>query len=109
MPAACREPVIEVVFVTIALLVDDCRDVSLVHHRRQLLAVAKSKEAEIPEDTKPLENEVVSSKGCCDTFDGTNLDQTPGNMRTGTRTSALEPRITAWKPRREMRASGTTM
>ena len=81
MQAACREAGIEVIFIKIASLVDDCRDVSPVHKRLQLLAPAKSKEAEILEDIKPLANEIVLIKGCSGAFNGTNLDQILGNMR----------------------------
>ena len=78
--AACREKGIEVIFVRIASLVNDCRDVSPIHKRLNLLAPAKSKEAEILEEIKPLENELVVTKGCSGVFNGTNLDQILANM-----------------------------
>ena len=77
---ACRERGIEVIFIKIASLVNDCRDVSPVHKRLQLLAPAKSKEAEILEEIKPLENEIVVIKGCSGAFNGTNLDQILANL-----------------------------
>jgi nicotinamidase-related amidase len=77
---ACRERGIEVIFLKIASLVDDCRDVSSVHKRLQLLAPAKSKEAEILEEIKPLDNEIVVIKGCSGAFNGTNLDQILANL-----------------------------
>jgi len=77
---ACREKGIEVIFVRIASLVNDCRDVSPVHKRLKLFAPANSKEAEILEEIKPLENELVVTKGCSGAFNGTNLDQILANM-----------------------------
>ena len=73
--AACREKGIEVIFVRIASLVNDCRDVSPIHKRLKLFAPANSKEAEILEEIKPLDNELVITKGCSGAFNGTNLDQ----------------------------------
>ncbi len=77
---ACREKGIEVIFVRIASLVNDCRDVSPVHKRLQLFAPANSKEAEILEEIKPLDNEIVVTKGCSGAFNGTNLDQILANL-----------------------------
>lgn len=80
MQDACRERGVEVIFLKIASLVDDCRDVSPVHKRLNLLAPAKSKEAQILEEIKPLDNEIVIVKGCSGAFNGTNLDQILANM-----------------------------
>ena len=76
----CRERGIEVMHVRIASLVEDCRDVAEIHKRLKLFAPAGSKEAEILEEIKPLDNEVVISKGCSGAFNGTNLDQILANM-----------------------------
>ena len=80
MQKACRERGIEVIFVRIASLVNDCRDVSEVHKRIKLFAPANSKEAEILEEIKPLDNEIVITKGCSGAFNGSNMDQILNNM-----------------------------
>lgn len=80
MQAACRDKGVEVIFLRIASLVNDCRDVSPIHKRLKLFAPANSKEAEILEEIKPLDNEIVITKGCSGAFNGTNLDQILGNM-----------------------------
>ena len=80
MQQACREKGVEVIFIKIASLVNDCRDVSEEHKRLQLFAPANSKEAEILEEIKPLDNEVVITKGCSGAFNGCNLDQILANM-----------------------------
>lgn len=80
MQAACRDQGVEVIFLRIASLVNDCRDVSPIHKRLKLFAPANSKEAEILEEIKPLDNEIVITKGCSGAFNGTNLDQILGNM-----------------------------
>ena len=77
---ACGEKGIEVIFVRIASLMNDCGDVSPAHKRLQLFAPANSKEAEILEEIKPLDNEIVVPKGCSAAFHGTNLDQILANM-----------------------------
>ena len=77
---ACREKGIKVIFVRIASLVNDCRDVNPAHKRLQLFAPANSKESEILEEIKPLDNEMVVTKGCSGAFNGTNLDQILANM-----------------------------
>ena len=76
----CRKRGIEVIHLKIASLTKDCRDVSQGHKRVKLFAPAGSKEAEILEELKPLENEVVISKGCSGAFNGSNLDQILANM-----------------------------
>ncbi len=80
MQAACREKGVEVIFLRIASLVNDCRDVSPIHKRLKLFAPANSKEAEILEEIRPLDNEIVITKGCSGAFNGTNLDQILANM-----------------------------
>ena len=76
----CRRRGIEVMFVRIAALTKDCRDVSPMHKRLKLLAPKGSKEAEILDEIKPLENEVLITKGCSGAFNGSNIDQILGNM-----------------------------
>ena len=76
----CRERGIEVIFVKIASLVNDCRDISEEHKRMRIFAPANSKEAEILEEIKPWDNEVVITKGCSGAFNGSNLDQILANL-----------------------------
>ena len=76
----CRQRGIEVIFVKIASLVNDCRDISEEHKRMKIFAPANSKEAEILEEIKPLDNEVVITKGCSGAFNGSNLDQILANL-----------------------------
>ncbi len=76
----CRQRRVEVIFLRIASLVKDCRDGSPVHKRVGLFAPAGSKEAEILEEIKPLDNEIVITKGCSGVFNGTNLYQNLANM-----------------------------
>ena len=80
MQKACREKGIEVIFIRIASLVSDGRDVSPEHKRLNLIAPLGSKEAEILEEIKPLDNEIVVDKGCSGVFNGSNLDQILNNM-----------------------------
>jgi nicotinamidase-related amidase len=76
----CRARGIEVIFLVIASLVNDCRDVSLEHKRLDLLAPADSKEAQILDEIAPLPNELVITKGCSGVFNGTAIDQILRNM-----------------------------
>jgi nicotinamidase-related amidase len=80
MQQICRQHGIEVIFLRIASLVKDCRDVSAVHKRLKLFAPAGSPEAEILEGIKPTENEIVITKGCSGAFNGSNLDQILANI-----------------------------
>jgi nicotinamidase-related amidase len=76
----CRQRGIEVIFLRIASLVRDCRDVSAIHKRLKLFAPAGSKEAEILAEIEPSENELVITKGCSGAFNGSNFDQILANM-----------------------------
>jgi nicotinamidase-related amidase len=80
MQQVCRQCGIEVIFLRIASLVKDCRDVSAIHKRLKLFAPAESKEAAILEEIKPMDNELVITKGCSGAFNGSNLDQILANM-----------------------------
>jgi nicotinamidase-related amidase len=64
----------------IASLVKDCRDVSPIHKRLKLFAPAGSREAEVLDELKPMDNELVITKGCSGVFNGTNFDQILANM-----------------------------
>lgn len=77
---ACRENGVDVIFLKIGSLVEDGRDQAQVHKRLQLLAPASSKEAEILEEIKPMDNEMVITKGCSGVFNGTNFDQILANL-----------------------------
>jgi ureidoacrylate peracid hydrolase len=76
----CRENRIEVIFLVIASHVRDCREVSLEHKRLDLLAPTGSKEAQVLEEIRPLDNELVLIKGCSGVFNGTAIDQILKNM-----------------------------
>jgi nicotinamidase-related amidase len=76
----CRQHGIEVIFLRIASLVKDCRDVSPIHKRLKLFAPAGSREAEILDEIKPMDNEIVITKGCSGVFNGTNFDQILANI-----------------------------
>lgn len=76
----CRQAGIQVVYPRIASLVRDCRDVSIEHKRINLLAPAGSRESEILDELKPLENEIVISKGASGVFNSTAIDQIMRNM-----------------------------
>ena len=76
----CRRHSIQVIFLRIASLVNDCRDVSKMHRTAGLLAPADSKEAQILEEIQPLENELIITKGCSGAFNGTAFDQILRNM-----------------------------
>ena len=76
----CRQRGIEVIFLRIASLVKDCRDVSPIHKRLKLFAPAGSREAEILDEIKPMDNELVVTKGCSGVFNGTNFDQILANI-----------------------------
>ena len=77
---ACRKAGIEVIYPRIASLVKDCRDVSIEHKRINLLAPAGSRESEILDEIKPLENELVITKGASGVFNATAIDQILRNL-----------------------------
>lgn len=77
---ACRKAGIEIIYPRIASLVKDCRDVSIEHKRINLLAPAGSRESEILDEIKPLENELVITKGASGVFNATAIDQILRNL-----------------------------
>lgn len=81
---ACRKAGIQVIYPRIASLVADCRDVSIEHKRINLLAPAKSRAAEILDEIKPIENEIVISKGASGVFNSTAIDQILRNLNIDT-------------------------
>jgi len=78
--AACRKTGIQVIYPRIASLVQDCRDVSVEHKRINLLAPANSRESEILDEIKPIDNEIVLSKGASGVFNSTAIDQILRNL-----------------------------
>ena len=80
----CRKAGVEVIYPRIASLVKDCRDVSIEHKRINLLAPAGSRESEILDEIKPLENELVISKGASGVFNATAIDQILRNLGVDT-------------------------
>ena len=76
----CRKVGIQVVYPRIASLVKDCREVSFEHKRIRLLAPANSRESEILDEIKPVENEIVISKGASGVFNSTAIDQILRNL-----------------------------
>ena len=82
--ATCRNTGIEIVYPRIASMVKDCRDVSIEHRRINLLAPAGSRESEILDEIKPLENELVITKGASGVFNSTAIDQILRNLGVDT-------------------------
>lgn len=81
---ACRPAGVQVVYPRIASLVKDCREVSIEHKRIKLLAPAGSRESEILDEIKPMENEIVVSKGASGVFNATAIDQILRNLGVDT-------------------------
>ena len=77
---AARSVRIEPIFLRIASMVSDCRDVSLEHKRLKLLAPAGSRESEILDELRPLKNEIVIAKGASGVFNATAIDQILRNL-----------------------------
>jgi nicotinamidase-related amidase len=77
---AARSASVEPIFLRIASMVDDCRDVSIEHKRIKLLAPAGSRESEILDELKPLKNEIVMTKGASGVFNATAIDQILRNL-----------------------------
>ncbi|WP_394890050.1 cysteine hydrolase family protein [Mesorhizobium sp. AaZ16] len=80
----CRNAGVQIVYPRIASLVKDCRDVSIEHKRLNLLAPANSRESEILDEIKPLENEIVLTKGASGVFNSTAIDQILRNLGVDT-------------------------
>jgi nicotinamidase-related amidase len=80
----CRKSGVEVIYPRIASLVKDCRDVSIEHKRINLLAPAGSRESEILDEIKPLDNELIITKGASGVFNATAIDQILRNLGVDT-------------------------
>ncbi|MBW3096021.1 cysteine hydrolase family protein [Pseudohoeflea coraliihabitans] len=79
-----RAASVQVIYPRIASLVNDCREVSIEHKRIKLLAAAGSRESEILDEIKPIENEIVISKGASGVFNATAIDQILRNLGVDT-------------------------
>jgi nicotinamidase-related amidase len=78
--AACRGKGIEVIHIRVAELTNDSRDVGLKQVVRGLAVPKNSKEAELLEDVRPIDDEIVVSKSSSGAFATTNLDRILRNM-----------------------------
>jgi nicotinamidase-related amidase len=76
----CRQLGIEIIHTRIASLTRDCRDSSLGHHLRRLLAPADSREADFLDELKPEGDEIVISKTTSSPFSSTAIDRVLRNM-----------------------------
>jgi nicotinamidase-related amidase len=76
----CRELGIEIIHTRIASLTRDCRDSSLGHHLRRLLAPVDSREAEFLDQLRPERDEIVISKTTSSPFSSTAIDRVLRNL-----------------------------
>ena len=81
MQQFCRSVGIEVIFLRIASLLRDGRELNTMQKRSgTLVASVGSKETEILEEIAPLDDELVINKGSSGVFNGTAFDQILHNM-----------------------------
>jgi nicotinamidase-related amidase len=81
MQQFCRSVGIEVIFLRIASLLRDGRELNTMQKRSgTLVASVGSKETEILEEIAPLDDELVINKGSSGVFNGTAFDQILDNM-----------------------------
>jgi len=81
MQEFCRSAGIEVIFLRIASLLRDGRDMNSMQKRSgTLVASVGSKETEILEEIAPLDDELIINKGSSGVFNGTAFDQILHNM-----------------------------
>jgi nicotinamidase-related amidase len=78
--AACRDLGVECIFPRIGAFTKDCREVSLEHKRINLLAADGTREKDILDEIKPLEDEIVLTKGASGVFNSTAIDQILRNL-----------------------------
>ncbi|MDO8636828.1 MAG: isochorismatase family cysteine hydrolase [Dehalococcoidia bacterium] len=81
--STCRQDGVEVIFVRIQALTHDCRDMSpssWARWPRQLLTAKDSKEAQILDELRPREDEIVISKTSSSVFNSTAIDQVLRNL-----------------------------
>ncbi|HEV8296198.1 MAG TPA: isochorismatase family cysteine hydrolase [Acidimicrobiales bacterium] len=81
MLRVCRATGVEVIYLRIASLVADGRDLNAMQRRSgTLVASVGSKETEILEEIAPLEDELIINKGSSGVFNGTAFDQILRNL-----------------------------
>jgi nicotinamidase-related amidase len=81
MQQFCRSVGVEVIFLRIASLLRDGRDMNTMQKRsKTLVASLGSKETEILEEIAPLDDELIINKGSSGVFNGTAFDQLLHNM-----------------------------
>jgi nicotinamidase-related amidase len=81
MQQFCRSVGVEVIFLRIASLLRDGRDMNTMQKRsKTLVASLGSKETEILEEIAPLDDELIVNKGSSGVFNGTAFDQLLHNM-----------------------------
>jgi nicotinamidase-related amidase len=78
--AVCRGKGIEVVHIRVAELTNDSRDVGLKQVVRGLAVPKDSKEAELLQEVRPIDDEIVVSKSSSGAFATTNLDRILRNI-----------------------------
>jgi nicotinamidase-related amidase len=77
----CRSVGIEVIFLRIASLLRDGREMNAsIQRSKTLIAPLGSKETEILEEIAPLDDELIINKGSSGVFNGTAFDQLLHNM-----------------------------
>jgi nicotinamidase-related amidase len=81
MQQFCRSVGVEVIFLRIASLLRDGRELNAMQKRSgTLVATVGSKETEILDEIAPLDDELVVNKGSSGVFNGTAFDQILNNM-----------------------------
>ncbi len=79
-----RKHRLEVVYTVIEALTRDGRDISKQHRRVQLFAPRGSKEAQVLDEIKPIEDEIILPKTASGVFNATTIDQVLRNMEIDT-------------------------
>ncbi len=77
---ACRENKIEVIYTVIESLTIDGRDTGLDYKISGLCIAKNSKDAEVIDDLKPLENEIIIPKTSSSVFNSTNIEYVLRNL-----------------------------
>jgi nicotinamidase-related amidase len=77
---ACRASGVEVIYCTIAARTRDGRERSRVHKDNGLLATPGSRDAEVLDEIRPRDDEIVLNKTCGGVFNSTELDYILHNL-----------------------------
>lgn len=77
---ACRDVGVEVIYTTIAARTRDGREISRVHRDLDILAPVGSREADVLDELKPQDDEIVLHKTCGGVFNSTELDYILRNL-----------------------------